>query len=71
MGYQNCILKPPMAVNSFIDLAGVAQQAEHLTCNEDVAGSIPVSGSEGPIEVGLSLLRTGRGFKSRPRLRLW
>ena len=26
-------------------MAGVAQLVERLTCNEDVAGSIPVSGS--------------------------
>lgn len=25
--------------------AGIAQQVERLTCNEDVTGSIPVSGS--------------------------
>lgn len=49
---------PPPSLK--IQYAGVAQQVERFTCNEDVAGSIPVASS-----IGLgSSLQLPQGVKS-------
>lgn len=41
----NRLLARFLSVNAFELDAPVAQMEEHLTCNQDVAGSIPVGGS--------------------------
>lgn len=55
--------------------ADVAQQAEHLICNQDVAGSIPVVGSNADVgtnqqrQVGMSPVKIGSFAGSSPAVR--
>ena len=57
---------PPLALNAF-----VAQLVERFTCNEDVAGSIPVKGSKyictsGRVVLGIRLQSVVTGVQIPP-----